>query len=141
MLVEAAHRLNVKTVILDAPNSPAKQINGLHAHVNGSFADAESIRKLAEECDILTIEIEHVDTTVLEELEASGKVEASLNSQESFQTEMGRIWLIVFRLLGPTLMENDSRYPRQIRPERTSHIPQRSHSPVYRHPLKHYHRP
>lgn len=88
MLVEAAHRLNVKTVILDAPNSPAKQINGLHAHVNGSFADAESIRKLAEECDILTIEIEHVDTTILEELEASGKVEASLNSQESLRENL-----------------------------------------------------
>lgn len=82
MLVEAAHRLNIKTVILDAPNSPAKQINGLHAHVNGSFADADSIRKLAEECDILTIEIEHVDTTILEELEASGKVEASLSPSE-----------------------------------------------------------
>lgn len=83
MLVEAAHRLNVKTVILDAPNSPAKQINGLHAHVDGSFADAGSIRKLAEECDIVTIEIEHVDTTILEELEASGKVEVSLNPPDS----------------------------------------------------------
>lgn len=78
MLVEAAHRLNVKTVILDAPNSPAKQINALHPHVDGSFSNADSIRKLAEECDILTVEIEHVDTTILEELEASSKVEVSL---------------------------------------------------------------
>lgn len=89
MLVEAAHRLNVKTVILDAPNSPAKQINGLHAHVDGSFADADSIRKLAEECDILTIEIEHVDTTILEELEASGKVEVSLDSQMGMKKIFG----------------------------------------------------
>lgn len=88
MLVEAAHRLNIKTIILDTPNSPAKQINGLHAHIDGSFTDADSIRKLAEECDILTIEIEHVDTTILEELEASGKVEASLNPSESMKGGM-----------------------------------------------------
>ena len=29
MIVEAAHRLNIKTVILDAEKSPAKQINAL----------------------------------------------------------------------------------------------------------------
>ena len=37
MIVEAAHRLNIKTVILDAAKSPAKQINALDDHVDGSF--------------------------------------------------------------------------------------------------------
>ena len=65
MIVEAAHRLNIKTVILDAPQSPAKQINALDEHVDGSFTDYESIAKLAEKVDILTVEIEHVDVDAL----------------------------------------------------------------------------
>lgn len=67
MIVEAAHRLNIKTIILDAPNSPAKQINALDEHVNGSFSDAKSIMELARKCDILTVEIEHVDAHALQE--------------------------------------------------------------------------
>lgn len=66
MLVEAAHRLNVKTVILDAPACPAKQINALDDHVDGSFKDADAIAKLAKKCDVLTVEIEHVDVSALE---------------------------------------------------------------------------
>lgn len=66
MLVEAAHRLNVKTIILDLPNSPAKQINALDEHVDGSFTDLDSITKLAKKCDVLTVEIEHVDVEALQ---------------------------------------------------------------------------
>jgi phosphoribosylaminoimidazole carboxylase len=40
MLVEAAHRLNIKVVILDAPKAPAKQINALAYHVDGSFKNS-----------------------------------------------------------------------------------------------------
>jgi phosphoribosylaminoimidazole carboxylase len=65
MLVEAAHRLNIKTIILDAPESPAKQINALDDHVNGSFSDAKAIAELAAKCDVLTVEIEHVDADAL----------------------------------------------------------------------------
>ncbi|KAA8900747.1 5-aminoimidazole ribonucleotide-carboxylase [Sphaerosporella brunnea] len=77
MMVEAAHRLNIQTVILDAPGAPAKQINALHAHVNGSFASADSIRELAEQCDILTYEIEHIDTKVLEEIDGQVELQPS----------------------------------------------------------------
>ena len=69
MLVEAAHRLNISVVILDAPNSPAKQISAAQ-HVDGSFKNAADVRKLKSMCDVITYEIEHVDTKVLEELEA-----------------------------------------------------------------------
>lgn len=65
MLVEAAHRLNIKTIVLDQPNSPAKQINALDSHVDGSFTDLDSITKLAHKCDVLTVEIEHVDVSAL----------------------------------------------------------------------------
>lgn len=61
MIVEAAHRLNIKTVVLDAAHSPAKQINALDDHVDGSFKDVDAITRLAKKCDLLTIEIEHVD--------------------------------------------------------------------------------
>jgi phosphoribosylaminoimidazole carboxylase len=54
MLVEASNRLNIKTVILDVSQSPAKQINAITAHVEGSFSDSRAIVQLAEKCDILT---------------------------------------------------------------------------------------
>lgn len=68
MIVEAANRLNVKTVILDAENSPAKQISNSTEHIVGSFSNPEDIRKLAAKCDVLTVEIEHVDVPTLKSL-------------------------------------------------------------------------
>ena len=68
MLTEAANRLNVQVISLDAEASPAKQINANSNHVIGSFTDPQAIRQLAKRCDILTVEIEHVDTDVLEDL-------------------------------------------------------------------------
>ena len=83
MLVEAAHRLNLSTVLLDVPpDSPAKQINALNTHIHGSFADAGSIFKLAEKCDIITAEIEHVDTYILEELSKSEYQAAHLGGRK-----------------------------------------------------------
>ena len=70
MFVEAAHRLNIKVVILDVAGAPAQQI--LHHHINGSFTDPSKIRQLARECDMLTVEIEHVDTNVLQEIAEQG---------------------------------------------------------------------
>ena len=72
MLCEAANPLGIKIIILDAENSPAKQVNAKQAHVNGSFVDPEKIRELARQVDILTVEIEHVDTKVLEEIAEEG---------------------------------------------------------------------
>ncbi|KAK6364611.1 hypothetical protein LTS17_012084 [Exophiala oligosperma] len=71
MLVEAANRLNIKVAVLDSENAPAKQINQIASdlHVTGSFAKASDVRDLASRCDVLTYEIEHVDTKILEELE------------------------------------------------------------------------
>lgn len=71
MLVEAAHRLNIKTIILDQPNSPAKQINALDPHVDGSFTELDCITKLAKKCDVLTVEIEHVDVEALKSVSKS----------------------------------------------------------------------
>lgn len=72
MLCEAANPLGIKVMILDAENSPAKQVNAKNSHIDGSFVDAEKIRELARHCDILTVEIEHVDTHILEEISEKG---------------------------------------------------------------------
>lgn len=72
MLCEAANPLGVSVVVLDAPNSPAKQVNSRVSHIDGSYTDPEKIRELARRVDILTIETEHVDTYVLEEIAEKG---------------------------------------------------------------------
>ena len=77
MLMEAANRLNIQMNVLDTENAPAKQISAHAGHVTGSFADRASLRKLAEACDVLTAEIEHVDTHALEEVASEIKVEPS----------------------------------------------------------------
>lgn len=68
MLTEAAHRLNIDVAILDTENAPAKNINTNARHIDGSFKDGQDICQLASQCDILTVEIEHVNVTALEKL-------------------------------------------------------------------------
>ena len=68
MLVEAANNRNISVAVLDKKASPAKLVTTYNG-VDGSFTNAPVIRELASKCDILTVEIEHVDTYVLEELE------------------------------------------------------------------------
>ncbi|ORZ38069.1 phosphoribosylaminoimidazole carboxylase [Catenaria anguillulae PL171] len=81
MLIESAHRLNVSVVCLDSdPATPAKQLLGppVAGTIDcGAFSNAADIRKFVSQSkiDVLTVEIEHVDTHVLDELEAEGKVE------------------------------------------------------------------
>lgn len=72
MFIEEALRYNVQCIVLDAdPNAPAALI--AHKHIVGSITDADAIRKLSEECDIVTYEIEHIFSEALIELEKSGK--------------------------------------------------------------------
>ena len=78
MLAASASLLNVRVVILDVgDHAPAKQIvaplGPELAHVDGSFADPEKIRELASKVDVLTVEIEHVDATTLEEVRAASQ--------------------------------------------------------------------
>jgi len=68
MLIEAGNRLNLDISVLDVGHGSAKKISNHNRHLNGSFKDRESIQKLARRCDVITVEIEHVDTHVLEEI-------------------------------------------------------------------------
>ena len=80
--MEAAHRLNLITVVLDNPaDAPAKQLNAMNEHVHGSFADASAIYELATKCDIITAEIEHVNTDALEKLQQPQFYNAALGGK------------------------------------------------------------
>lgn len=74
MLCQAAAPLDVEIAILDAENAPAKQINDNSHNINGSYKDAAKIKELASHCSVLSVETEHVDTTVLEEIATTTKV-------------------------------------------------------------------
>lgn len=85
MLVEAANRLNIQVNVLDAAAAPAKKISSHTGHVDGSFKDHESIQKLAKDCNVITVEIEHVDTKVLEEIADRVAVEPSWQTIRTIQ--------------------------------------------------------
>ncbi|KAI0056646.1 Phosphoribosylaminoimidazole carboxylase [Artomyces pyxidatus] len=78
MLAASASLLNIPIVILDVgDDAPAKQIVArppADAHVDGSFSDPEKIRELAAKVDVLTVEIEHVDVDVLDEVQKTHHV-------------------------------------------------------------------
>lgn len=69
MMANAAHRLGLKVIVLDplGVDSPAGQ-TGLEA-ITGSYTKEEDIAKLAAQCDVLTVEIEHVNATYLLQLQ------------------------------------------------------------------------
>lgn len=75
LLSEAASRLAIPLVALDPSLlAPAKQISAvslLHptlSHVEGSYTNADDIKKIVERVNILTIEIEHVNVQALFEI-------------------------------------------------------------------------
>lgn len=77
MLIEAAAPLDYKIAVLDEDGCPSKQINSFSDHVAGSFKDAAKVKELAAKVDVLTVEIEHVNTEVLEEIATKGVPTAS----------------------------------------------------------------
>lgn len=90
MLVESANRLNIQANVLDAENAPAKQISNHAGHVTGSFKEREAVRKLAQSCDVITAEIEHVDTYALEEVASEVKVEPSWQAIRTIQNKFNQ---------------------------------------------------
>lgn len=71
MLSRAARRLGCECVILDpVPEAPASQ--AASRQIVGGYSDAQSVRELAAQCDIITFELEDIDVAPLEALEAEG---------------------------------------------------------------------
>lgn len=87
MLVESANRLNIQANVLDAAGSPAKQISAHDGHVTGSFKDPAAVRELAKGCDVVTAEIEHVDTHALEQIASEVRVEPSWQAIRTIQNK------------------------------------------------------
>lgn len=70
--------MGIPLLILDSGNdTPAKQITptpaGHSSHPDGPFNSEPDILKLAQASDVLTVEIEHVNASVLEAVEKEGK--------------------------------------------------------------------
>lgn len=82
MLAEAANNMGVEITILDEGQTPAKR-NA--KSINGSFKDPVKISELSKSCDILTIEIEHVDTRALETISESVVVQPSVSAIRTIQ--------------------------------------------------------
>jgi len=73
MLIESALPWNVQYNVLDPDkNAPCKDYSVSFIH--GSLTNAEAIKELAAISDVLTYEIEHVNTAALLELEKAGKM-------------------------------------------------------------------
>ncbi|WAQ92025.1 hypothetical protein PtA15_15A419 [Puccinia triticina] len=78
MMVQAAVRLGVPIITLDNEHSPASQVSNPRSidsqhsadlnHQVGSFNSMEDIERLSKLVDILTIEIEHVNVSILKRL-------------------------------------------------------------------------
>ena len=72
MLLQKAADYNITSYVLDADaDSPCKNL--CTRFVNASFKNYDAVMQFAQSCDIVTVEIEHVNTDALMELEKQGK--------------------------------------------------------------------
>lgn len=72
MFLQNSSRYGNKVVILENdPQSPAGVLT--NHFIEGNIKDAQAIKTLAEECDVISYEIEHINVDALIELEAQGK--------------------------------------------------------------------
>lgn len=72
MLLQKAADFNITSHVLDPDeNAPCRFLCNKFEH--GSFADYNAVLNFGNECDIITIEIEHVNVDALFELERLGK--------------------------------------------------------------------
>ena len=70
----AARPLGIRTIVVDpTPNCPAAA--AADEHILGSFTDETVIKLLASKCDVVTIEIEHINAGALARLGSSVVVE------------------------------------------------------------------
>ncbi|GAB4855377.1 hypothetical protein Ancab_024000 [Ancistrocladus abbreviatus] len=71
MLCQAASEMAIKVMVLDPmENCPASSLS--YYHMVGSFDDSITVQEFAKRCDVLTVEIEHVDVATMEKLEQQG---------------------------------------------------------------------
>lgn len=73
MLLQKAADFNISNLVLDPDeNAPCRYISETFVH--GSFGEYDTVYSFGKECDLITIEIEHVNTDALIQLESEGKI-------------------------------------------------------------------
>ncbi len=71
MLAFEAKKMGFHVTVIDPTHqSPAAQV--VDEQIVAEYSDAEATKKLAENCDYLTVEIEHINTDTLQDLEKKG---------------------------------------------------------------------
>jgi 5-(carboxyamino)imidazole ribonucleotide synthase len=71
MLIQSGIDFNIPFAVLDPDqHAPCSGITEFH---HGKLTDFDTVMKFGGQCDIITIEIEHVNTAALRELETRGK--------------------------------------------------------------------
>jgi 5-(carboxyamino)imidazole ribonucleotide synthase len=72
MFALEAKRMGYRVVTLEpSPDSPCGQV--ADAQIEADYADESALRKLAEQCDVVTYEFENIDARAVEFLEGIGK--------------------------------------------------------------------
>ena len=73
MLIQAAIDFNIHIRVMDgAENAPCKYT--AHEFVQGDITDFDTVYKFGQGCDVITIEIENVNTDAMEALQKEGKI-------------------------------------------------------------------
>jgi phosphoribosylaminoimidazole carboxylase len=68
MSVEAANSLNIKVLILDKQPNPAGQVTSIPGHIDAEYKlSPDGILALAAACDVITMEIEHINCEALDQ--------------------------------------------------------------------------
>ncbi|MDR1180198.1 MAG: 5-(carboxyamino)imidazole ribonucleotide synthase [Spirochaetales bacterium] len=70
MMIYRAKKLGFRFAVLDEEGAPAESLADVF--IRGSLKDAQALRRLARAADVLTYEIEHINTGALEELQEAG---------------------------------------------------------------------
>ncbi len=71
MLTEAAIKLGLKVIVVDpSPHCPASQVGA--EQIVAEYTDTEATLSLSKRSDFVTIEIEHINTQVLADIERQG---------------------------------------------------------------------
>ena len=88
MMILAAKHMGFTFIVLDpTPNCPAGNV--ADEQIVADFEDESAIRRLAERCDVVTYEFEHINAQALERLESAGKpVYPTPKSLEQIQNKL-----------------------------------------------------
>ena len=73
MLIQAASKWDIKTYVLDPDKNCSSSVI-CNYFEEGSFKDYDTVYNFGKKVDILTFEIEHVNTDALKDLEKEGKI-------------------------------------------------------------------